>query len=123
MKKNRPGVLLTVLCAPELSAKMEKIIFRETGTLGIRSWPVARHKLERREHAVETAHGTILGKIAVLTDGSLSFSPEFEACRKIAELKQIPLREIYDAAMQAYTCLLAVATQTALVCTTELLGT
>ena len=102
MKKNRPGVLLTVLCGGELAPKMEKILFRETGTLGIRRWPVSRHKLERRAHSVATAHGSIEGKVAVLSDGSLSFSPEFEACRRIADSASLPLREVYEAAMRAF---------------------
>ena len=51
MKKNRPGVLLSVLCGGELTPKMEKILFRETGTLGIRRWQACRHKLERRPGA------------------------------------------------------------------------
>jgi pyridinium-3,5-bisthiocarboxylic acid mononucleotide nickel chelatase len=102
MKKNRPGVLLTVLCGGELAPKMEKIIFRETGTLGIRRWPVSRHKLERRAHSVTTPHGQIEGKVAVLSDGSLSFSPEFESCRKLAEQTSLPLRDVYEAAMRAF---------------------
>jgi uncharacterized protein (TIGR00299 family) protein len=102
MKKNRPGVLLTVLCGGELAPKMEKIIFRETGTLGIRRWPVSRHKLERRAHAVSTPHGQIEGKVAVLSDGSLSFSPEFESCRRLAEQTSLPLRDIYETAMRAF---------------------
>src|SRR6476469_5847413 len=64
MKKNRPGVLLSVLCGPDLVPKMEKIIFKETGTLGIRRWPASRHKLERRPHSVQTTWGTIEGKLA-----------------------------------------------------------
>jgi uncharacterized protein (TIGR00299 family) protein len=102
MKKNRPGVLLTVLCGGELAPKMEKIIFRETGTLGIRRWPVSRHKLERRAHSVTTPHGDIEGKVAVLSDGSLSFSPEFESCRRLAEQTSLPLRDLYEAAMRAF---------------------
>jgi len=102
MKKNRPGVLLTVLCGGELAPKIEKIVFRETGTLGIRRWPVSRHKLERRAHAVTTPHGQIEGKIAVLSDGSLSFSPEFESCRRLAEQISLPLRDVYEAAMRAF---------------------
>ena len=102
MKKNRPGVLLTVLCGGELAPKIEKIVFRETGTLGIRRWPVSRHKLERRAHAVTTPHGQIEGKVAVLSDGSLSFSPEFESCRRLAEQISLPLRDVYEAAMRAF---------------------
>jgi uncharacterized protein (TIGR00299 family) protein len=102
MKKNRPGVLITVLCGSELAAKMEKILFRETGTLGIRRWPASRHKLERRPKTVATPHGEVEGKVAVLSDGSLSFSPEFESCRRIAEATSLPLRDVYEAAMRAF---------------------
>jgi uncharacterized protein (TIGR00299 family) protein len=102
MKKNRPGVLLSVLCPGELVAKLERIIFRETCTLGIRRWQACRHKLERRPHTVETPFGLIEGKLAVLPDGSVSFSPEFEACRRIASEQNVPLKDIYDAAVLAF---------------------
>ena len=102
MKKNRPGVLLSVLCGAELIAKLEKIIFKETSTLGIRRWQACRHKLERRPHSVETPLGAIEGKLAVLPDGSTSFSPEFEACRRIASEKNVPLKDVYEAAMRAF---------------------
>ncbi|MDX1944184.1 MAG: nickel pincer cofactor biosynthesis protein LarC [Pirellulaceae bacterium] len=102
MKKNRPGVLLSVLCPVELIAKLEKIIFKETSTLGIRRWQACRHKLDRRPYKVESAHGPIEGKLAVLPDGSVSFSPEFEACRKIATEKNVPLKDVYEAAVRAF---------------------
>jgi uncharacterized protein (TIGR00299 family) protein len=103
MKKNRPGVLLSVLCPAELLAKMEKIIFKETSTLGIRRWQAARHKLERRPHTIETPLGPVAGKLAVLPDGGVSFSPEFEACRRIATEKNVPLKDVYEAAMRAFS--------------------
>lgn len=103
MKKNRPGVILSVLAPPALVAKLEKIIFRETATLGIRRWPASRHKLERRPHTVETPWGPVLGKLALLPDGSSSFSPEYEACRILALQHGLPLKEIYEGARKAYT--------------------
>jgi uncharacterized protein (TIGR00299 family) protein len=102
MKKNRPGVLLTVLCSEDLAAKMEKIIFRETGTLGIRRWPVSRHKLERAPLVVTTSLGEIQGKVATLSDGSRSFSPEYEACRVLAAQLDVPLKQVYEAALRAF---------------------
>jgi uncharacterized protein (DUF111 family) len=103
MKKNRPGVLLSVLCPADLVARLEKIIFRETSTLGIRRWQACRHKLERRPHTVTTQFGPIEGKIAVLPDGGQSFSPEFEACRRVANEKMVALRDVYEAAMRAFS--------------------
>jgi uncharacterized protein (DUF111 family) len=102
MKKNRPGVLLSVLSPADLVAKCEKIVFRETSTLGIRRWQACRHKLERRPHAVETPLGPVDGTVAVLPDGGDSFSPEFEACRRSAGEKNVPLKDVYEAAMRAF---------------------
>jgi hypothetical protein len=102
MKKNRPGTKVSVLCTGEDIAKLERILFRETTTLGVRRWPAARHKLDRRPHTVETAWGTIVGKLAMLGEGSVSFSPEYESCRKIAEEKNVPLQDVYDAARKAF---------------------
>lgn len=102
MKKNRPGVILSALCPTQLVAKVEKIIFRETKTLGVRRWLVSRHKLERRAHSVETPWGLIVGKLATLTDGSVSFSPEYESCRRVAQERNAPLQDVYDAALRAY---------------------
>ncbi|MBP89821.1 MAG: TIGR00299 family protein [Planctomycetaceae bacterium] len=102
MKKNRPGVKLSVLCDAGLIKKLEKIVFRETSTLGIRRWPVSRHKLERRAHAVETEFGNVDGKLAVLADGSTSFSPEYESCRQVAEDKKVALKDVYESARRAF---------------------
>jgi uncharacterized protein (TIGR00299 family) protein len=103
MKKNRPAVKISVLSPPELIKKLEKILFRETGTLGVRRWPVSRHKLERRQHTVQTSFGAVEGKLAVLGDGGVCFSPEFESCRRLAAEKNVPLKDIYDAARTAWS--------------------
>ncbi len=102
MKKNRPGVLLSVLCQAAESAKLEAIIFRETHTLGVRRWPVSRHKLERRAHVVETAWGPVTGKLAWIAGQPASFSPEFDACSQLAQVHQVPLKDVFDAAQRAF---------------------
>jgi uncharacterized protein (DUF111 family) len=102
MKKNRPGAMLSVLCQAHDVPKMEQIIFRETTTLGVRRWPASRHKLERRAHTVQTSWGPIEGKLALLADGAVSFSPEYESCRRVAAEKNVPLRDVYDAAREAF---------------------
>lgn len=102
MKKNRPGVILTALCRTADWERIEKIIFRETGTLGVRRRPVSRHKLERREHTVTTPWGDIAGKLGWIAGQEPSFSPEFEACKQAAEQHGVPLREVYEAAQRAY---------------------
>lgn len=102
MKKNRPAVQLTVLCPVELIPQVEQILFRETTTLGIRFWPVERHTLLRRSETVETPYGSVLGKVSFLPDGETRFSPEFDACRRLADEKRLPLRVIYEAAEVAF---------------------
>jgi len=102
MKKNRPGVQLTVLCNEGLVPAVESLLFRETTTLGVRFWPVERHVLPRQVTSVKTRWGEIRGKVRVLPGGAREFSPEFDACREIARRHQIPLREVYEAAEAAF---------------------
>ena len=102
MKKNRPGIKLTVLCTAGLMGKIERILFRETATLGVRRWLACRHKLERSAHCVETRWGAIAGKIAVLGDGGRSFSPEYESCRQVASEHDVALIDVYDEARRSF---------------------
>jgi uncharacterized protein (TIGR00299 family) protein len=102
MKKDRPGVRLAVLCDLAQVEKLETILFQETGTLGIRRWPVARHKLRRQPHRVRTHWGEVQGKLGRLPDGTASFAPEYDACREIAQRHGVPLREVYRAALGAF---------------------
>jgi pyridinium-3,5-bisthiocarboxylic acid mononucleotide nickel chelatase len=102
MKKNRPAVVLTVLCHPADAAAMEDVLFAETTTLGVRSWPASRHVLRRRPHTVETPWGPIEGKLSYRGDAPPRFAPEFESCRRVAAAHHVPLREVYEAAQKAF---------------------
>ncbi len=101
MKKNRPGVMLTVLCRRDQIPTLEEIIFRETTTLGIRRYEVGRHKLRRQAAEVETALGTIRGKLGWLDGRPPTFSPEYEDCARVAAAQGVPLREVYNVANAA----------------------
>ncbi len=101
MKKNRPGVVVTVLCDEARIAPMEEILFRETTTLGVRRYAVSRHKLNRRAAVVETAYGPVQGKLGWLDGRPPTFSPEYEACAKVAAERGVALREVYRAAQEA----------------------
>jgi uncharacterized protein (TIGR00299 family) protein len=103
MKKNRPAVLLTALVPEAALANVEHVLFRETGTLGIRRYQAARRKLHRRIHTVDTAFGPIQGKLGWRTGEPGVFSPEYEACARIARQHNVPLREVYASAQQAYS--------------------
>lgn len=102
MKKNRPGVVLTVLCDESTIPAMEEILFRETTTLGVRRYAVSRHKLNRKAATVETAFGTIQGKLGWLDGRPPTFSPEYDACARVAAERGVPLRAVYQAAHEAY---------------------
>jgi hypothetical protein len=102
MKKNRPAVMLSVICQVDDVPRLEEIIFRETTTLGIRRWPASRHKLHREACQVETPWGPIAGKLATGLGGVVRFSPEFEDCRRVAGEHRVPLAEVYEAARSAY---------------------
>jgi hypothetical protein len=102
MKKNRPGVKLTVLCGSEDVARIETILFQETTTLGVRRWKVQRTTLARRPHQVTTPWGSVEGVLVSHAGGEPRFSPEYEACRRIAEEKKLPLKDVYEAALWAY---------------------
>jgi uncharacterized protein (TIGR00299 family) protein len=102
MKKNRPGVMITVLCDEPKIADLEEILFRETTTLGIRRYPVSRHKLKRQAAEVETPFGIVKGKLGWLEGRPPTFSPEYEDCARVAREQGAPLREVYQAAHLAY---------------------
>ena len=102
MKKNRPGVVLSVLCREADLEALESIVFAETTTLGLRRWPVDRSILQRRAHVVETVWGPVKGKIAWTDGGSPRFAAEFESCRAAAQRHGVALRDVYQAAQAAF---------------------
>jgi hypothetical protein len=97
MKKNRPGVLLSVLCAPADLARMESLIWRHSTTLGIRRSLWQRSKLSRRTETVQTPWGEVRVKLAFLGGECVRCEPEYDDCRAIAEREGLPLREVYRA--------------------------
>jgi len=103
MKKNRPGVLLSVLAPETALPALEEILFRETMTFGIRRYPVERHKLQRRACAVETPWGPVQGKLGWLEGKPPIFTPEYEDCARLARQHGVPLREVYKQSQQAYS--------------------
>jgi len=103
MKKNRPGVMVSVICDEPKIPTLEDLLFRETATFGIRRYPVGRHKLKRQAIEIETKFGSLRGKLGWLGERPPTFSPEYDDCARIAAEKAVPLREVYDAAHAAYS--------------------
>ncbi|MEP6569235.1 MAG: nickel pincer cofactor biosynthesis protein LarC [Acidobacteriota bacterium] len=101
MKKNRPGVLLSILCRAEERSALGELLFSETTTLGIRAYEVERRALQRKIVAVETQYGRIDVKVAQLNGHIVKAMPEFEQCRQAALTANVPLRLVEDAARAA----------------------
>jgi uncharacterized protein (TIGR00299 family) protein len=102
MKKNRPGMLLTILAKPEDAEKLTRIAFAETSTLGVRRHDERRQVLGRRWEAVSTPWGEVRMKVASLNGAVTNFAPEYEDCRRIAEQHHVPLKNVMQEATQAY---------------------
>ncbi len=101
MKKNRPGILISILCRPADREKFLEMLFSETTTIGARSYEVTRRALARETVRVETVFGPIDVKVAH-ANGQLKAMPEFEQCRAAAEKAGVALREVQAAASAAY---------------------
>jgi len=101
MKKNRPGVLLSVLCAREQKEPLTNLLFTETTTLGVRSYEVERRALRRSVKQVETVYGPIGVKVAHLNGHVVNEMPEFEDVRAAATKAGVPLKVVEDAVRAA----------------------
>jgi uncharacterized protein (TIGR00299 family) protein len=101
MKKNRPGVLLTVLCAEADADRLSELMLRETTAFGVRKTIAERRKLRREFADLQTPFGKVTVKIGRWGDKVIQAAPEFESCRELAERTQAPLKQIYAAALQS----------------------
>ena len=102
MKKGRPGVLVTCLCDPGQEEEMTGILFRESPTLGVRVRREERVELARRAVEVDTPHGRVAAKEAVLPDGSRRLVPEYESLAALSEKTGIPLLELSRSVLAAW---------------------
>ncbi len=102
MKKGRPGVLVTVICAATDLQPLARIIFDETTTFGMRYRTMGRIELERRSETVTTPYGRIRVKIASLEGRVAQAQPEYEDCRKAAARRRVPLETVRRAALAAW---------------------
>jgi pyridinium-3,5-bisthiocarboxylic acid mononucleotide nickel chelatase len=101
MKKNRPGILLQLLCSVETVNKMKEILFKETTTLGVRYYPLTVHRLERVFKKVATQWGAVTVKEGILNGHVVQQAPEYEECKAIAQLHNIPLKKVYERVWKA----------------------
>jgi uncharacterized protein (TIGR00299 family) protein len=100
MKKSRPAVMVSVLCTAAAEPDLRRILFRETGTLGVRSTAVSKVALDRETLKVETGAGTVAVKVGLLDGHPVTVAPEFDDCARAAREAGIPARYVYEEALR-----------------------
>lgn len=96
MKKNRPGVCLSILCRAEHEREILEAIFRETTTLGVRRNVMDRVFLSRKFIHVSAFGRSVDVKVAFFGNEAVTFHPEFEHCKAIAMEQNVPLLQVID---------------------------
>jgi pyridinium-3,5-bisthiocarboxylic acid mononucleotide nickel chelatase len=99
MKKNRPAIILQVISPPEIAQNLINVVFRESSTIGIRSYPVTKHMLHREIIPFKTVYGEIKVKISRLNNQIITVTPEYESCLSLYRETGIPLKDIYAKAL------------------------
>jgi uncharacterized protein (TIGR00299 family) protein len=102
MKKNRPGLEITIITEEVDVDRISQFVLSHTSTLGLRVNREERVELPRERSEVDTPFGLVEVKIGHLPDGSKKISPEYESCRKAAERFDVPLMDVFDAARIAW---------------------
>ncbi len=98
MKKSRPGIVLTALCAPEKVTDLSRVLFEESPTIGVRWTAYQRERLDRETITLATAYGPVPFKVSRLGGRVVTATPEFDEIRRIAKEKGLPAREVLDQA-------------------------
>jgi uncharacterized protein (TIGR00299 family) protein len=94
MKKGRPGIKISVITDFSLQSNIEKILFENTTTIGIRKYQINRTVLPRTNKTIKTKFGKLKVKVIEI-NGNKRLHPEYEECRKLADEKGINILEIY----------------------------
>lgn len=100
MKKSRAATLVQVMCYQSQLEAMKTILFRETTTFGIRSFPVACHRLARRFITVQTSWGDVAVKLGYHRNERVQIAPEYEHCAQLARANGVPLQQVYQEAVE-----------------------
>ena len=96
MKKGRPGILLNIICETELADTVKNIIFTESTSLGMRTFPFKKDTLVRKFETIQTIYGELTVKRSYYNGKEVSSKPEYEDCKRIAAEKGIPVKEVYN---------------------------
>jgi len=96
MKKGRPGSILNIICEKGNEETLKEIIFTESTTVGVRTFPFRKDTLSRRFDQIDTIYGKVTLKRSFYKDKEVSCKPEYSECKTIAEAKGIPVKEVYN---------------------------
>jgi uncharacterized protein (TIGR00299 family) protein len=96
MKKGRPGIVLNVICGPGVADKVKAIIFTESTSLGIRTFPFKKDTLVRKFESIHTMYGEVTIKRSYYKDKEVSSKPEYDDCKRIALETGTPIKEVYN---------------------------
>ncbi len=102
MKKQRPGVCLSLLCPPQDRDRFARQLIELTGSFGVRYRGWDRLVLERHHETVETSHGPVRIKLGSLEGQIVTAKPEFEDAVTLAQRHGVSVRSVLDEA-QAMT--------------------
>ncbi|NIA08833.1 MAG: nickel pincer cofactor biosynthesis protein LarC [Nitrospiraceae bacterium] len=97
MKKNRPGVEISVMALPGKEDRLSRVLFEESTTSGIRLSRSRRYILPRKIGMVSSPWGNIRAKLITRPNGCITISPEYEDCKEVAQRVNVPLSEVYRA--------------------------
>ena len=102
MKKNRPGLVVSIICPPDQSDELAELLFEQTTTIGLRIHEARRKVLEREIVSVDTEYGAVRIKVARRNGKILNAAPEYDDCERLATEKSVPLKQVILAAQLAY---------------------
>src|SRR6266849_3500323 len=101
MKKNRPAIMITIICPPEQADELALVLLRETSTLGVRIQHMQRLKAQRTQERIETPLGAMSVKVKRLGTRIISAAPEYEECQRLALERNMPLEDVYEVVQHA----------------------
>ena len=96
MKKNRPGVKLSVLCSPEKQQALTQMLLTHTSTFGVRYKLMERDILEREFTEIQVFNDIVHCKIGKLNGVSIKIEPEYEDCKRIAKATGLPIAKVFS---------------------------
>jgi len=102
MKKNRPGIKLTVISSLEKTDDIVKIITTETTSLGVRVYQAKRSCIQRDFANVHTRYGIVKVKLGKIGEQVVNIHPEYEDCVRIAEKYNIPIKRVYEIVIKCF---------------------